>query len=158
MKAAILALLLCPVSFGQDNRKLTDDFVIAALSALQSIESFIYHSYDDAPGKVVTLEKGKMDKTESAAMTPAEMAVNEALKRILNARMENNGRREKLTAEKEQQIANRKEGDPPPAPVYEEPEFVSMQRKEQACFTAFERNLRAENPAVPTQCNSLSGK
>jgi hypothetical protein len=158
MRAVILVLLLCPVCFCQDNRKLSDDFVIAALSALQGIESFIYHSYDDAPGKVVTLQKGKMDKVEGAAMTPAEMAVNEALKRVLNARMENNARREALTAQKEQQIANRKEGDPPPAPVYDEPEFVSMQKKEQACFTAFERNLRAQNPAVPTQCNSLAGK
>jgi hypothetical protein len=158
MRAAILVLLLCPVCFCQDSRKLSDEFVIAGLNALQGIESFIYTSYDNAPGKVVTLQKGKMDKAESAAMTPAEMAVNEALKRILKERMDNNAIREMLTAQKEQQIANRKEGDPPPRPVYEEPEFISMAKKEEACFTAFEKNLRAQSPAVPPACNSLAGK
>jgi hypothetical protein len=158
MRAAILVLLLCPVCFCQESRKLSDSFADAALNALRAIETFIYTSYDNAPGKVVTLQKGKMDKAESAAMTPAEMSVNEALKRILKERMDNNARRETLTAQKEQQIGNRKEGDPPPTPVYEEPEFVSMEKKEEACFTAFERNLKAQNPAVPAQCNSLAAK
>jgi hypothetical protein len=158
MRAAILILLCCSVCFGQESRRLSDDFTEAALNELRVIQSFIYTSYDSAPGKVQKLEKEKMDKTEAAAMTPAEMAVIDALKRILNARMENNARREKLTAEKEPQIANRKPGDPLPTPVYEEPEFAAMDKKEEACFTAFERNLRAQNPAVPGQCNSLSGK
>jgi len=158
MRAAILVLLLCPVCFCQESQRLSDTFADAALNALRVIETFIYTSYDNAPGKVQTLEKGKMDKAASAAMTPAEIAVNEALKQILKERMDNNARRETLTARKEQQIANRKEGDPPPTPVYEEPEFVAMDKKEEACFSAFERNLKAQNPAVPTQCNSLAGK
>jgi hypothetical protein len=158
MRAAILMLLCCSACFCQESRRLSDDFTEAALNELRVIQSFIYTSYDSAPGKVQKLEKDKMDKAESAAMTPAEMAVNEALKRILNARMENNVRREKLTAEKEQQIANRKPGDPLPSPVYEEPEFLAMDKKEEACFTAFEQNLRRQSPVVPAQCNSLAGK
>ena len=158
MRAAILILLCCAACFGQESHRLSDDFADAALNALRVIQSFIYTSYDSAPGKVQKLEKDKMDKVESTAMTPAEMAVNEALKRILNAKMENNARREKMTAEKEQQIANRKPGDPPPTPVYDEPEFAAMDKKEEACFTALEQNLRRQSPVVPAQCNSLAGK
>jgi hypothetical protein len=158
MKVVVLVLLLCSTCFCQDNPELGDSFARAAIVALDGIKSFIYPPNSNAPAKVLASMKDKMDKANGEAMTAAEMKVSDGLKKLLQSKMDNNSRREMLTAQKEAQISKRKKNGPPPIPVYEEPEYISMDKKEEACFTAFEANLMDRRASVPTECDSLSAK